>query len=453
MLNNMDIKKLLIKLSIPATLGMMVNALYNLMDSLFVSLSEGEVAVGGLGLAFPVQMIVMAIGLMIGIGSASVFSRAFGVGDKDKMVKTVNTAIRLNVVLAAIVSVVTYIFLSELLELFGAKSGNFNYAYDYLSVILIGLVPLTLSMVLNNLARAEGRAQLAMKAMALGTGLNILLDPIFIFDWGLGLGIQGAAIATVISQVIAFLYILRRSFDKESVLAINIIKIKLFDIKIMFEIITIGLSTFIRNSIGAIVAIVIFNIIGYYTLDDSEIYVSIYSVVNRIIMFVFMPAFGLVQGLSPIVGFNFGAKNYERVREVIIFATKILFVYFIFGFLFIQLASPYIFDLFSKSNDPFFISYGVYVFRTISYGFVLISFQIIIGAVYQSLGYPVRAFVTSLSRQFIFFLPIVFILIQFYQLDGLWYAFFVADILAGILGIGMLLHQLKQLGKQKLINN
>lgn len=448
MLNNMDVKKLLIKLSVPATLGMLVNALYNLMDSLFVSLSEGEIAVGGLAFAFPLQMIVMAIGLMIGIGSASIFSRAFGVNDKEKMYLTVNTALRFDIVLASIVSIVSYIFLADLLKLFGTADGNFQYAYDYLSVIIIGLVPLTLSMVLNNLARAEGRAQLAMIAMALGTGLNIILDPIFIFDWGLGLGIRGAAIATIISQFISFLFIFYKSLDEKSVLRVNVKKLFAFDFRIMIEITAIGFSTFIRNSVGALVAIVIFNVIGYYTVD-SEIYVSVYGVVNRVIMFIFMPAFGIVQGLAPIVGFNFGAKNYDRVIDVIKYATKLLLIYFFIGFLFIQVFSPYIFDLFSSNNNAFFIEYGTYVFRTISYGFVLIGFQVIIGSVYQSLGYPIRAAVVSISRQFIFFLPILAFLTQFYQLDGLWYSFFVADIFAGIMGIGMLLHELRNLGKLK----
>jgi len=445
LLNNMDVKKLLIRLSIPATMGMIVNGLYNLMDSLFVALSEGELAVGALALAFPVQMIVMAVGLMIGIGAASVFSRAYGRGDRDLMTKTVNTALRFDFFTALFVTVIATLMLPQLLNFFGASDNNYDYAYSYLRIIIIGLVPLTLSMVLNNLTRAEGRAKIAMISMILGTGLNIVLDPIFIFDWGLGLGVQGAALATVISQVIAFLFIFSKSFASDSVLNINLKGIIKMDLNALKQIVIIGLPTFIRNSVGAFLAIAIYNIIGYYVIGDPAIYVSIYGVINRIIFFVYMPAFGLVQGLTPIAGFNFGAKNYKRLRDVIIYTTKIITVYFILGFIFIQVFSPMLFDLFSKENDAFFIEYGAQTFRIISYGMLIISFQIILGSIYQSFGYPRKAMFISLSRQFIFFIPLVAILTYFFQLDGLWYTFIAADVLSGIISIFLLRHELKVL--------
>jgi putative MATE family efflux protein len=445
MLNNMDVKKLLIKLSIPATMGMMVNGLYNLMDTLFVAVSEGEYAIGALAFAFPVQMIVMAIGLMIGIGAASVFSRAYGSNDQELMKSTVNAALRFDVIAALLVSVLAFVFLKDLLLFFGASEGNYQFSYDYLSVILVGLVPLTLSMVLNNLTRAEGRANIAMKAMILGTGLNILLDPIFIFDWGLGMGIRGAAIATVSSQIIAFLYIFRQSFAKDSVLRISLKKFFFIELKTVRKIVVIGAPTFIRNSIGALIAILIYKIIEYYTGDTSELYISMYGVINRIIFFVFMPAFGLVQGLTPIAGFNYGAKNYKRLRDVIIYTTKLITIYFIFGLIFIQLYSPLIFDVFSKNDDVFFITYGSNAFRTMSWGILIVGFQIILGSIYQSFGYPRRAMLISLSRQLIFFVPIVFIMTYILGLDGLWYSFIIADILSGLLSLFMLRHELKVL--------
>ena len=158
-----------------------------------------------------------------------------------------------------------------------------------------------------------------------------------------------------------------------------------------------------------------------------------------------MPAFGLVQGLTPIAGFNFGAKNYKRLRDVIIYTTKIITVYFILGFIFIQVFSPMLFDLFSKENDAFFIEYGAQTFRIISYGMLIISFQIILGSIYQSFGYPRKAMFISLSRQFIFFIPLVAILTYFFQLDGLWYTFIAADVLSGIISIFLLRHELKVL--------
>ena len=200
---------LLLKLSVPAMIGMIVNALYNFVDTLFVARSSGELAIGGLAFAFPIQMIVLAIGLMIGIGAASVFSRAFGRRDYKKMEDAVNTALRVDIVLATIFTVLTFIFIDDLLVFFGATQENIGFAYAYLSIILIGLVPQSLSMVLNNLTRAEGRSKVAMYSLMIAAGANIILDPIFIF--GFGLGVQGAAIATVIAQFIGLGFILYKS--------------------------------------------------------------------------------------------------------------------------------------------------------------------------------------------------------------------------------------------------
>lgn len=458
MLKNHEVKSLLIKLSVPATLAMMVNALYNLMDTLYVSASEGEVAIGALGIAFPIQSIVMAIALMIGIGAASVFSRAFGRGDKEMMVHSVNTALRIGFIIALITSILVSIFTNDLLRLIGANDVNISYANDYLSVVLIGFVPLTLSVTLNNLTRAEGRAMLAMTAMMLGAGLNILLDPIFIFDSFtipftevtvplLGLGVGGAAMATVISQIIAFVFLFTRSFDKASNLNINLKGLFKYNTQALKEVILVGLPTFVRNSIGALLAVLVYAMIGFYIANetDAALYIAMYSVINRIIFFVFMPAFGIVQGLAPISGFNFGAKDFKRVKEVVTFANLLLLIYFIGGFLFIQLLSPQIFDLFSKNDDQFFIQTGSRIFRTISIGFVIIGYQVILGSIYQSFGYPAKAMFVSLSRQVVFFLPVVFIFTNIFGLDGLWYTFIFADVVAGVMSFFLLRYELKAL--------
>lgn len=444
LLGEMDVKKALIKLSIPATIGMLVNATYNLVDSLFVSWGAGTLAIGGLTLAFPVQMIVMAVALMLGIGSASVFSRAYGRNDKVAMNNTVNTTVRVGILSGLLVTILGLTFLNPLLELFGATSENIGFATDYLGIILFGVTFQALSMILNNLTRAEGRAKAAMIAMVIGTGLNIILDPIFIFDWGLGLGVKGAALATVISQVTAFLYIGYQSFSKESVLNINLKRFFYFDKRALIDVLKIGFPTFVRNAIGAFLAIIILNLIGFYALEsDVSRYQAIYGIINRVLMFILMPGFGLVQGLSPIAGYNFGAKNWDRLYDVILYATKLLLLYFVGGFLFIQLGAKLIFDVYSPTNDIFYLETGSTIFRIVGAGLIFISFQIVAGAVYQAFGYAKRALFISLSRQFVFFIPLAFILTYFFDLNGLWYTFAIADILSGIIGIFMLLYELK----------
>lgn len=452
LLGKYPVKKLLLKLSIPATVGMMVNALYNLVDTFYVARGAGELAIGALTFAFPVQMIIMAVGLMIGIGSASVFSRAYGRGDHEKMNNVVNTAIRMDAVLAMILAVIGFVFLNQLLVFFGASGSNIGYAKDYLSVILIGLVPLSLSMVLNNLTRAEGRVNIAMYAMMLGAGTNIIIDPFFIFDEVtilgttiplLGMGVRGAAIATVISQFISFTYILTKTFSKDSQLRVNFKNWFDIHLETVYDIIIIGIPTFLRNSLGAFLAILILKLIQYYAVGDPDIYQSVYGVINKMIFFIFMPGFGLVQGLAPIVGFNYGAKNFGRIRDAIIFGSKIIAVYFIGGFIFVQVFATTIFTVFSKNNDAFFIEYGSNAFRIISFGFLLVTFQFLVASIYQSLGYPKRALLVAISRQTLIFVPMVFILTNIYGIDGIWYTYAVSDLLAGIIGLGMLIYELK----------
>jgi MATE family, multidrug efflux pump len=446
LLREYDVKKLLIKLSIPAIAGMAINALYNFVDTLFVARSAGELAIGGLAFAFPIQMIVFAIGLMIGIGAASVFSRAFGRRDYQKMEDAVNTALRIDVVLAAIFTVLTFIFIDELLVFFGATAENIGFAYDYLSIILLGLIPQSLSMVLNNLTRAEGRSKVAMFSLMIAAGANIILDPLFIF--GFGLGVKGAAIATVIAQFIGLGFIIYKSLGKDSNLKIKLDKWFHIDMQTVKEIIIVGFPTFLRNSLGAFLAIVIYRLINRYGGDEPGIYISIYGVIGRIINFVFLPSFGIVQGMVPIVGFNFGARNIKRMKDTILYATKIVVIYFILGFVFIQLAAPFLFRLFSENNNPEFIEYGTYAFRVMVYGFLLVGFQIVVGAIFQALGYPIRAMIITLSRQILFFIPLIYLLTYlFNDMKGIWFAFAAADILSGLVSIILLVIEMRSINK------
>ncbi len=447
MLGQMDVKKLLIKLSIPAIMGMTMNALYNLVDTIFVAKGAGAHAIGGLLFALPIQMISTAVGLMIGVGSASVFSRAFGRGDKVKMDQAVNTALRLDFIIALIFSILGFIFIDELLIFFGAEAANIGFGKDYLSIILFGLLFQTMSMVLNNLTRAEGRPNLAMMALLIGTGLNIILDPIFIFDFGFGLGVKGAAIATVISQIVAFIFIFMKSIAPDSSLHINLKKLFHMDYETVKETIAVGMPTFLRNATGAVLAIIILKLIRQYAIDNSAMYVDIYGVINRVIMFIFLPAFGIVQGMVPIVGFNFGAKNHQRLKDVIIYATKIIIIYFFLGFVFVQVFASGIFSIFANGTDIFFIEYGSRAFRIISFGFILVGFQIIVSAIFQAFGFPIRAMIATLSRQVLFFIPLAYLLTYLLGINGIWYAFAAADLLSGLISIGLLFYEMKSISR------
>jgi putative MATE family efflux protein len=448
LLGKVDVKKALIQLSIPATFAMIVTALYNLVDTIFVGRGAGDIAIGALSIANPVQMIVMAFGLMIGIGSSSVFSRAYGRNDHHTMRRSVNTALLMGVTLSIVFAVLGIIFLDEMLYFFGATEENIGFARDYLLYILIGLIPFSLSVIFNNLARAEGRAKIAMISMVIGAGVNIILDPIFIFDWGLGMGVKGAAIATIIAKTASFIYVFFASLSSKSNLEINLKKLYEVDLKMVKEISAIGFPSFVRNALGAVLVILINNLINRYVPDNPSIYISIYGVVNRLIMFLWMPGFGLVQGLQPIVGFNFGAKLYQRLYDVIGYTKKIMVIYFIAVFIVSMVFAKQLFLLFSKEQNEIFMTQGPLALRIISLGFLMVTFQIILSSVYQAMGYPVRAFLVAMSRQFILFIPLVFLFTSIWGVNGIWYTFVASDLTAGIVSYFVYHYEMRDLAKK-----
>lgn len=450
MFGSMNVKKLLIKLAVPATLAMIFNALYNLVDTIFIAWGAGEIAIGALSIAYPIQMIVLALGAGIGVGSSSVFSRAYGRGDEKTMRRVVNTALMMNFLLAAFVSIATFIFLDPILNLFGASPSNYAYAKSYLQIILIALIPFSLSITLNNLTRAEGRPKIAMKALIIGAVINIILDPLFIFDFGLGLGVAGAAYATAIAKSAQFVYIMVKGLSKDSSLIIDLKTIYKVDLKIFKEVVAVGIPTFVRQSLGALLIIVVNNLINNYAPADPAIYISIYGVINRLIRFTLMPGFGLVQGLVPIVGFNFGAQFFKRLHDVIAYASKLLLIYFASTTVLVLLFAEYFFMIFSPESDPFFIAEGAKAFRMVSLGFGFITFQVILSGVYQAMGYPIRAFFVALSRRFILYIPIAFLLSWLIGIDGIWLTFFLADTIAGLLSFVVYYFEMKEL-KTKIV--
>jgi len=201
----------------------------------------------------------------------------------------------------------------------------------------------------------------------------------------------------------------------------------------IYEITIIGIPTFIRNSLGAIMAIIVIRLINVYAAGDPAIYVSIYGVINRMIMFLLLPGFGLVQGMIPIVGFSFGAQKIRRLHDVVVYSTKLLIRYFVIAAIIMLVFAKPIFMIFSREADPYFIETGAQAFRIISIGFTVLGFQFIMSSVYQAMGYPVRAFLISLSRQFLIFLPLVFFFASWFGILGIWLTFLASDFISGII--------------------
>ncbi len=438
MLGTMSIGKLLAKLSIPAMIGMIVNALYNVIDTIYIGRGVGPLAIGGLTITFPFQMIVMAIGMTIGVGAASVISRNLGSGNRDKAYRAAGTALSTAAIIGLIMMIGGTIYLDQILRLFGASDTLIGYAREYLSVILIGIPFISFTMTSNNIVRSEGKAVIAMVSMLIGTVLNIILDPVFIF--ALHMGIKGAAIATVISQIISFSFLFFFFITGRSSLKIKPSHL-IPDFHLLKEVIVIGLPAFIRQAGGSVLAVIMNNVLIFY---GEDLAVSAYGIINRLLMFTLMPLFGIVQGFQPIAGYNYGAKKFDRVQKSIktsILATTVLSA---FSFLVMMFIPDILIKMFTTDKD--LITISVNAIRIVIIAIPLIGIQIVGATFFQSVGKAIPSLILGMSRQIIFLIPLVLIIPHFLGLKGIWIAFPVADIGSTIITLLWLLKELKTLG-------
>ncbi|NIA23842.1 MAG: MATE family efflux transporter, partial [Proteobacteria bacterium] len=376
MLTEEKIWSLLLKLSIPAMIGMIVNALYNVVDTIFVGRSVGVRGIAAISIAFPIQMIVMAVSLSIGIGSASIISRRWGAKDIEGAEATLGNALSLTVLLGVIIGVPSVIFAPQILRIFGASKNIIGYSVVYLRIILSGIFFTLFTMVTNNIIRAEGNANMAMITMLTSAIINIILDPIFIF--GLHMGVAGAAIATVIAKFITTVVQFYYFSSKFSIIKFHVKKLKL-KWHIIKEIFAIGSSAFARQVVGSITIIILNKLLSVYGGDMG---IAVYGVIQRLLMLAYMPMFGIAQGLQPIVGFNYGAGLYERVKEVIkdsIIAASLIST---LSFVILYLFPAFFISLFSKNVT--LIEMGSGALRIITAAFPLIGFQIVASSMYQS---------------------------------------------------------------------
>jgi len=433
------INKLLVNLSLPATIAMMVNALYNLVDTIFVGRGVGALAIGGLTIAFPIQMVIMAFAQMIGIGAASAISRSLGAKNIARANYVAGNSFLCVIILSSIIAAIGLTFTEPMLRFFGSTETILQYAKDYITIILWGSIFFSFAMSSNNLIRAEGNAKVAMTSMLIGAILNMFLDPIFIFIFKMG--IKGAALATIISQFISFTYILKYLFSGKSSL-----KIKLHHLKpkthIIIEIFTVGFATFTRQVTQSIVAIIVNNSLRIFGGDIALIIVGI---LHRITMFLFMPLFGIIQGMQPIVGFNYGAKKFDRVREALKLSLLAATTIATLGWLMAELFPFLILSIFTGNKEV--IEIGTPVIRIVISMVPVIGIQIVGAALFQSLGKAIPSLILSLLRQVLLFIPLIIILPRVLGLGllGIWVAYPVADFMSAILTTLFLRNELKKM--------
>ncbi len=441
-LKNKRIGPLLAKLSIPTTIGMLANSLYNIVDTIFIGRGVGTLAIAGIGIVFPVQMIIMALAQLIGLGSASMISRSLGGKDYKRAGLVAGNSFIAIAVIGIIISVVTLIFINPILKLFGATENILPYARDYLFIISFGFIYFPFMVSSNNLIRAEGNAKTSMIILLLATVSNIILDPIFIFV--LKLGIKGAAYATIISQFIGFTYTIAYFLRRKSSIPIKLRHLKL-KFKVLKEMTSLGFAPFIKHVSLSFLIIMVNNSLRIY---NGEVSIAVYSVVNRIVNFVTMPLFGIVSGVQPMVGYNYGAKNMKRVKESLKISVLSTAVYGLFFSVLFLVFPAAVIRLFS--NDPELISSAVFPLRMIIFLFPLIGFQVIGAGFFQSIGKAVPSIILSLTRQALYLLPLILLLPLLWGINGIWIAFPVADFLA-IITTGFFLHrELKRINRLEL---
>lgn len=431
-----NITPLLFKLSIPAMIGMISNALYNVIDTVFVGHGAGALAIGGLTIAFPFQLIIGAFALMYGVGVASIISRRLGEKKEEEAVRAASNAFLLTFTTSVLILFFGNLFLDDILIFFGATEEILPYANDYMSIILFGAPFLSFSMCANNVLRSEGAAKTAMTLMIIGTGVNIILDPIFIFVFKMG--ISGAAYATIISQFCGAIYGLNYFIKGKSSLKF---KVKYFSLKFKYikEIVLLGLATFIRQIGTSMMALSVNNMVKIY---GGDLAIAAFGMVNRLLTLVLMPIFGMNQGLQPIIGYNFGAKKIDRVKKVlevaILITSLIGLVFSLFGLIFPR----FLLSIFTSNQE--LLDIGVVALRIIISTMVLLGLQSCGTTYFQALGHSVAAIVLGMSRQFLLLIPLVIILPSFLGLFGVWIAFPIADLLASLITFVWLIRDIKK---------
>ncbi len=438
-----NIDSLIWKFSVPAIVGMVANASYNVVDRIFVGQGVGSNAISAITMTFPLLMFTFSFAMLFGIGGGAVVSLKLGEKQKNMAEKALGSAVFLSASVSLFLTLLYFLSLDKILVFFGAKGEILALSRDYLNIILVGIIFQITSFVLNAIIRGEGNPRIAMFTMIIGAVSNTILDPIFIF--GFGWGIKGAALATVLAQVISAIWVLVYFLTDKSFLKLNNIRL---DKTISKQIIGIGFSPFIMHVASSGIFIILNSSFLYYGGPTA---VAAMGIINSTVMFILMPVFGLNQGIQPIIGYNYGAKQLARVKKLltrgIMYASIVCFS----GFLLFILFPKDVIRLFS-SNDMELLEVGRHGLTIYVLSLPIIGFQVILGAYFQAIGKPSKSIILTLTRQIIFIIPLVIILPKFYGLDGLWAFAPISDFLAAILALTFLFSEIRNLNNKEIFN-
>ena len=420
----LSIPKLLFKQAVPASIGILVMSLNILIDTIFVGQWIGANAIAAINVVLPVSFFIAALGMAIGIGGASIISRALGQEEYQKATSTFGNQVSLTFLLTIVVVIFGLGYVDQILPIFGGKGALFSLSKIYYTIVMYGVPVLAFCMMGNNTIRAEGKPKNAMYAMLLPSVSNLILDYIFInvFDWGM----MGAAWATTLSYGVCAAYILN-FFLTQSVLKPHWSSFRLHW-ALVKEISSLGSVTLARQAMISLTVLLVNNLLFSYGGEES---IAVYAILSRMLMFVTFPIFGITQGFLPIAGFNFGAKKWDRVRSVIrvsIFYASVLATIIGIGVFVFADHIPLMF-----SNESNVVSQTPSALRLVFISLPIIGVQLIGAAYFQAVGKALPALLLTLSRQGLIFIPLLYILPLYYGRDGIWLAFPVADVFSTLI--------------------
>ena len=431
-----NIGKLLMQYAVPAIIAMTASSLYNMVDSIFIGHGVGTMAISGLALTFPLMNLAAAFGSLVGVGAATLISVKLGQKDYDTAQRVLGNVFVLNILLGVAFTVIVMAFLDPILYFFGGSDETVGYARDYMYIILLGNTITHLYLGLNAVLRSSGHPQKAMYATIATVIINTILDPVFIY--GFGWGIRGAAIATIVAQIISLMWQLWIFSSKEELLHFHrgIFRLKR---KIVFDSLAIGMSPFLMNMAACFIVILINQGLKKY---GGDLAIGAFGIVNRLVFIIVMIVMGLNQGMQPIAGYNFGAKQCERVTKTlkltIIYATGVTTFGFIIGMLF----SDTVVGIFT--SDAELIELSAKGLRIVVMFFPIIGFQMVTANFFQSIGMASKAIFLSLTRQMVVLLPCLLILPRFFGAAGVWYSMPISDLLASLIAGTMLVWQFRK---------
>lgn len=435
-LSEKPVFSLLLQYAIPAIVAMVASSLYNIVDGIFIGQGVGAGAIMGLAITMPIMNLSAAFGAMVGVGGSTLLSVKLGEKDYNFAAKILGNVITLNCIIGIGLGAVMLLFLDPILRFFGASDYTIPYARDFMVIVLIGNVFTHLFLGLNAMLRSSGKPKKAMKATIMTVIINIALAPLFIFV--LHLGIRGAALATILSQLIVLLWQFKLFSNPNELIHLRRDTYRL-ERRIVTGSLSIGLSPFLINLCACLVVIIINKQLVSY---GGDVAVGAYGIANRMMFFFVMVVIGINQGMQPIAGFNFGAKHYTRLNQVLKYAITIATGIWIVGFIVCVLLATPVASTFT--NDEELLKEAAHALRVMNLVVPIIGFQMITIGFFQSIGKAGISIFLSLTRQLLFLVPLLLILPNFFGLEGIWYSVPIADGTAAITAAIVLIYHMRK---------